>query len=625
MILGRLCLAAGGALLVGCGSAGPDATAGGDAGPAADADATLPDAADGVSPADRAAPDGHIDAGGDVRTDVGGMDAVVPDAVVPDAVSGDVVTGDAVIVDTGTADVGGEAAGPDASVGSGNVLTHHNDNARTGAYLGETVLNVSNVHQGTFGKLFARAVDDQLYAQPLYMSGVPIPGQGVHNVLYVATMNDSVYAFDADDPNKPNPLWRTSFVNLAQGVVPVTHLDVALGCGTFNGISGNIGIESTPVIDASTGRMFVVAKTKDQSGVQTYRLHALDVRTGLDQAAPVVIQASVPGMGWGSSGGVLSFDASLQNQRASLLLANGSVYIGFAAYSECGNYHGWLIAYDASTLAQTAVMTATANGGGGGIWMSGAGPSADATGNIYAGVGNGDMNITSGGTDISEALVKLTPALALTDWFVTFDYQNLNNTGQDFGSTAVLLIPQSTLALTGSEGSKLYVNDTGNLGHWNMANDSQIVQSLPLNASEVHGSPVAWALPTGTMVYVWAAADTLRAYRLTGGQLVLAQAGPTVLGMGQPGASLALSANGTTAGTGILWVTQPASGDASQMTVPGILQAFDATNVTTELWDSLQTAGDDCGGFAKFTPPTVANGKVYLPSFANQVCVYGHL
>jgi hypothetical protein len=569
---------------------------------------------DGEPSIDTDAGDVVADSGRDVTTDAGALDTGVADAGV---------------ADDGGSDTGVADAGPDAVADSGlpdgssliqtDVLTQHNDNARTGAYPYESKLTVANVGQATFGKLFARAVDDQIYAQPLWMAGIAVPGHGVHNMLYVATMSDTVYAFDADDPSQGVPLWKTSFLNLDAGIVPVTRSDVGLSCGVFNNISGNIGIESTPVIDARAGRIFVVAKTKNQNGVQTYTLHALDVGTGLDQVNPVVIQASVSGTGAGSIGNAIQFDPSVENQRGSLLLANGKVYFSFGGYCESGNYHGWILAYDAVTLAQDAVFIATPNGIGGGIWMSGQGPSADANGQVYAVASGGNMDVNTGGSDYSEALLELSPSLTVTDWFVPFDYTSLSGSGNFYGSAGVLLVPGSTLAVTGSETCKLYVNDTTALGHLSTGSDSQIVQSFQLGGSEIHGSPVA----LGNMVYVWAAGDTLRSYQVSGGQLTPMQVGPTALSTGQPGGELSLSGNGATPGTGILWVSQPLNGDASQATVPGILQAYDASNVATELWDSLLASGDDCGSFAKFASPTIANGKVYLPSFANQVCVYG--
>jgi len=582
-------------------------------------DATLVDAGVGET---RVSDAGIIGAGiADASiADSGMADAGVADAGVADAGVANAGMADASVADASVAQDAGADSGPPDATGPlvSNVVTQHNDNARTGANLAETTLTVGNVRPSTFGKLFARAVDDQTYAQPLLVSQVSIPGQGIHNVLYIATMNDSVYAFDADARNQGTPLWQTSFLDVDAGVVPVTRADVGLQC-VFTNISGNIGIESTPVIDPVAGRMFVVAKTKNQSGAQTYTLHALDITTGLDQLSPVVVAPSVPGTGAGSTGTMIAFDASVENQRGSLLLANGKVYVTFGGYCESGNYHGWILAYDAATLSLDATFASTPNGIGGGIWMSGQGAAADSAGNVYVVASGGTTDVTTGGSDYAEALLELTPSLAVSDWFVPFDYATLSSSGNFYGSAGVLLVPETTLAITGSETSKVYVNDTTALGHWNSANDSQIVQSLQLGGSEVHGSPVTM----NGMVFVWAAGDTLRSYQVSGGLLTPAQTGPATLSTGDPGGILSLSSSGAAAGTGILWVSQPASGDASQATVPGILQAYDASSLATEIWDSHLTAGDDCGAFAKFASPTVANGKVYLPSFANQVCVYG--
>ena len=586
-------------------------------------DATVPDSGAGDSGSSG-------DSGGDAATDAtvrdtGALDTSLPREAAAEASTVDTGAADTGIVEASVADTGTTDAVVDSPAADGagpvqgDVLTQHNDNARTGATLHESTLTVQGVRQGTFGMLFARALDDQTYAQPLVHLQVAIPGRGVHDVLYVATMSDTVYAFDADDPSQATPLWKTSLADATKGIAPVSHTDVGSSCAPFSNISGNIGIESTPVIDPSTGRIFVVAKTKDAGSVQSYTLHALDEGTGLDQVSPVVIQASAPGTGAGSVGGAIQFDASLENQRASLLLANGKVFVAFGGYCETGNYHGWLLAYDAATLAPTAAMVTTPGGIGSGIWMSGEGPAADAQGNVYVMASGGSMNAISGGADFGEALLRLTPSLTVTDWFAPFDYATLTSSGNFYGSAGVLLVPQTTLAVTGSETSKLYVNDTTALGHWQASIDSQIVQSFQLGGTELHGSPVC----LGDMVYVWAAGDVLRRYQVSGGKLTLVESGPSSLSAGMPGGELSLSANGATPGTGILWVSQPLTGNAVQTTVPGILQAFDASNVTSELWDSHLVAGDDCGAFAKFASPTVANGRVYLPSFANQVCVYG--
>jgi hypothetical protein len=546
-----------------------------------------------------------------------GVDASQPDATIPDGNAPDATT-DA------------PAPAPDAEAGSdapappqgASILTQHNDNARTGANLRETALTTANVSPASFGRLFARAVDDQVYAQPLVYSGVSIPGKGTVNVLYVVTMSDTIYAFDADDPAAGSPLWTVSLVDPTTGVVPVTHTDVGMACGRYLDIGGNIGIESTPVIDSATGTMFVVAKTKDR-GVQVYRLHALDVATGAERAgSPVVIGASVPGTGVGSAAGFVTFDASLENQRPALLLSSGKVYIGFSSYCDTGNYHGWLIAYDAATLARAAAFNVTPDGALGGIWMSGQGPSADDQGNVYVKIANGDTTVQGGGTGYSEALLLMTPALAPVDWFVPYDYANLNATDLEVGSSGLLLLQQDHRTISGSKKSKIYVNDTGNLGHFSDAGDSQIVQTISLDAGELHGSPVLWPTSAGELVYVWAADDTVRSFQVTGGMLTAAGVG-TSPSPGWPGGSLTVSANGATPGTGILWASMPLTG-ANEGLIPGILRALDAAHVDTELWNSrLNPARDDCGFYAKYASPTVANGKVYLPSFSNRVCVYG--
>ncbi|HEX2715322.1 MAG TPA: hypothetical protein VHM88_24345, partial [Candidatus Acidoferrales bacterium] len=264
-----------------------------------------------------------------------------------------------------------------------DVLTQRNDNLRTGQNLSETILTPSNVKAATFGKLFAFSVDGQVYAQPLYKSNVSIPGQGIHNVVYVATEHDSVYAFDADGQTT-TPLWHVSFINPATGITTVSTSDVGaieIQPGSESGITG------TPVIDPTTGTLYVVAKTKE-SGHYFQRLHALDIATGAEKfGGPVVIQASVP-----SSGGSVAFDTLRDLQRPGLLLANNGVYIAWSgpgAEALNVSYHGWVMAYNATTLQPVAAYAATPNGSGGGIWMSGAGLAADPSGNIYFSVGNG--------------------------------------------------------------------------------------------------------------------------------------------------------------------------------------------------------------------------------------------
>ncbi len=579
--------------------------------------------ASGAPPAGSPTPDAGDDAAtasDATLSDGGALDGTPSDATPPDGTLADVASAGL----DAQADSHAESDAPSGLPPGHSVLTQHNDNARSGSNLNETVLTTANVNPASFGRIFTRAVDDQVYAQPLVVAGVSMPGKGVVNVLYVVTMSDSIYAFDADDASASAPYWKASLVDPAHGIVPVTHGDVGQACGTYLDIGGNIGIESTPVVDSAAQTLYVVAKTKE-NGSQVFRLHALDLATGAERGpSPVVLDASVPGNGAGSDGGVVSFDPSLENQRPALLLASGKLYIAFSSYCDSGNYHGWVLAYDAASLTRVAAMNVTPDGALGGIWMSGQGPCADDSGNVYVKVGNGDTDVQSGGTSYGEALLRLTPDLTPSDWFVPYDYADLNATDLEVGSSGVLLLPQSHLLISGSKKSKIYVNDTNGLGSFHAADDSQIVQSVSLDAGELHGSPVTWTGASGTFVYVWAADDVVRSYTLAGGRLAAGAVG-TSPKPGWPGGSLAVSANGTTAGTGIVWAAMPLTG-ANEGLIPGVLRALDATNVGSELWSSrVNAARDDCGFYAKYASPTVVNGKVYLPTFSNQVCVYGLL
>jgi hypothetical protein len=506
------------------------------------------------------------------------------------------------------------------------VLTNHNDNAHTGANLAETALTTSSVDVDHFGMIFARSVDDQIYAQPLILPHVAIPGKGEHDVVYVATMSDSVYAFDADDPAANAPLWQVSFLDAASGVTPVYHADVGQACGAYNDISGNIGILSTPVIDPAAGTIYVVAKTKENQTAQVYRLHALDVATGAERpGSPVVISAAVPGTGDGSQGGVVAFNPVTANQRPALTLANGTVYVAFASYCDTPPYHGWVLAYDAQTLAQKAAYNDTPNGGEGGIWMSGQGVSVDDAGDLYLVSGNGTFDgNTAGGVDHGSSFMKLSPDLTLLDWFAPYNFDALNAADLDLGCSGALLVPGTNLSVNGAKDGNLYVLDRSDLGQWNGVDNSQIVQTISVTTAHVHGAPIVWPLPAGPLIYVWGEYGYLESYLLGGGQF--AQVGQSLFPVppGMPGAMLSLSANGTTAGSAIVWASHPLTGDANQAVRPGILQAFDADDLTKVLWDTQQNAGrDDFGNFAKFSPPTVANGKVYLATFSNVLAVYG--
>jgi hypothetical protein len=512
-----------------------------------------------------------------------------------------------------------------------SVVTQHNDAARTGANLTETILTTTNVNVSEFGKLFERAVDDEIYGQPLYANGVSVPGVGIKNVVYVATNNDSVYAFDADDVTRTTPLWRVNYTNPAAGIVPVSRTDVGQACGTYVDFAGNIGIGGTPAIDAVSQTIYFVARTKE-NGTFVQRLHALDIRDGTERAgSPVVIQASVTGTGDGRDAqNNIAFNARTENQRAGLLVDHGTLYITWASYCDQGPYHGWILGYDVSSLQQVMVYNTSPDGGLGGIWQSGGGLAADATGNLYALTGNGSFNGDTGGRNFGNSFIKVSPAGSLLDWFTPYNWSFLNATDEDLGIQNALLIPNTNLVVGGGKEGVMYVVDRSNMGHFRAGNNGQVVQSFQASsAARMNGAPVYWNSPTyGPAIYVWPAGDPLKVFRLVGTQFTIpASAQSTALAAGgMPGGMLSLSANGGAAGTGILWATLSNAADANHAPQPGILRAYDAGNVTRELWNSQQNAARDAlGNFSKFSPPTVVNGKVYVASQSNKLVVYGLL
>ncbi|HEV2209142.1 MAG TPA: PKD domain-containing protein [Verrucomicrobiae bacterium] len=517
------------------------------------------------------------------------------------------------------------------------VLTHHNDNGRTGMNLGETILNVGNVNSNQFGLVATRPVDDQIYAQPLVMTNVNLRGQGTHNIVVVCTVNDSVYAFDADNPLVTNAYWTVSFVN-PPNIVPPSNADMsAIGAcgGGYQDFSGNIGIVGTPVIDPATGTLYVVARTKEYGTNFVQRLHALDLTTGAERPnSPVIISATYAGTGDGSSGGIIRFDTQRENQRPALALANGVVYISWSSHCDNGPYHGWVIGYDETTLLQVTVYNDTPNGSDGGIWMSGQGPAVDAAGNLYLSVGNGTVD-TSGTVNRGESFLKLTRSgtnLTVASWFTPYDWQTLESGDLDLGSGGLLLLPGTNLVFSGGKEGVAYLVNRDNMGGLtaSTSTNDNILQYFSVTSDEVHGGAVWWDGPTNSYCYLWPSSVYLQQYIFNRGtgRFVLppfAQS-PTAAPGGQPGGILALSANGTNAATAIIWAAHQLNGDANQQVLPGILHAYSAQNVSNELWNSSQnSARDSVGNFAKFVPPTVANGKVYLATFSNQLNVYGLL
>ena len=489
-----------------------------------------------------------------------------------------------------------------------DMLTQHNDNARTGVNAHETVLTPANVNSTQFGMLFKRVVDDQIYTQPLIVTGVTAGG-GTRDLVYVTTVNNSVYAFDANDAEATLPVWHVNFGT------PANLHSASFGCLDINGQMGIIG---TPVIDKARGVLYVVALTRagtlngPRTGF-TQRLHALDLATGADlPASPVVIAAP-------------DFDPLMENQRPALMLANGMVYVGYASHCDKEPYHGFLMAYDANTLSQVNVLNTSPTGSEASIWQSGQGPAADEDGNVFVVTGNGSWD---GVNNFSESFLKLTPQLKLIDWFTPTNHFDLDKRDEDLNSSGATLIPGTHLVLGGGKGGVLYTLDTRNLGH---LGDEHALQHFQATASHLH-SLVYWqSAKSGNLLYVWGQKDKAKVYKLEGDRLAET---PWIMrdipNEGHPGAMLSLSANGDK--DGILWAAIHATGDSWHESRPGVLHAYDADDIRHELWNSLQVPGrDDCGEYSKMAPPTIANGRVYLASFGTenvgtgQFCVYGLL
>ena len=516
-----------------------------------------------------------------------------------------------------------------------NVLTQHNDIARTGANTSETILTPANVQTSTFGKLFTYAVDGYVYAQPLYMADVTMgtgtPQAGTkHNVVFVATEHDSVYALDADGNLGANakPLWQVTLLDAVHGAAPGA---IPMPASDLNStdIIPEIGITSTPVIDPVSKTIYVVGKTKE-SGTYVQRLHALDITTGAEKfGGPKVITASVPGNGATSSGGTLQFDTKWHLQRPGLLLLNGVVYIGFGAHQDFNTWHGWVLAYNASTLAQVGAWCATPNGQLGGLWMSGAGLAAEVPdptnrpyGRMFVPTGNGSYGTGSPNFNYSDSILRLDLANGkpvVGDFFTPHDQTSLDLNDLDVSSAGLLLLPDAVgggkhLLIQAGKAGAVYLLDRDALGGYRPGTTPD-----PQQKATVGGM---WSMPAywNGHVYFWGKGDFLKSFSISNGVL---SANPTSTGTqysGFPGSVPAVSANGTS--NGIVWDVR-SDNYASQGTE--ILYAFDASNIANLLYSSGQNAArDNPGGSVKFAVPTITNGKVYVGA-AYQVNVFGLL
>ncbi len=512
-----------------------------------------------------------------------------------------------------------------------SVLTQHNDNGRAGWNANETALTTGNVNGRQFGYLFTLPVDDQVYAQPLVVGHVAIGG-GMHNVVYVATVNNTLYAFDGDDGTL---YWQKSLT--AAGMRPPRNTDMTGACGgAYQDFSGNIGIVGTPVIDSASGTLYVVARST--TGFQyAQHLHAVSITDGRELAgSPTAITATASGFGDGSVAGVITFDAQKQNQRQGLTLVGGTVYVTFASHCDWGPYHGWVLGYDATALQQRIVYNVTPDGYAGGMWESGAGMAADAQGNLYVVTGNGTVGVSGDPTNLrnrGESALKLVPSgstLQVASYFTPFNFQFLNDDDIDYGGMGTFLIPGTVQYLTGGKDGNLYLLDKDNMGGYLPAsNGVRQVVATSANAN-MHCQPAWYGGTAKAFVYVWSENDPLRAIPFDRtsnlltpqSQVLYSASGPS----GQSGAILSVSSNGTRDSTAIVWASYASIGDAEHGVKPGILRAFDARDVTRELWNNQQNSNRDFAGtYAKFSAPTIANGHVYLPTFSFKVVVYGLL
>jgi hypothetical protein len=488
------------------------------------------------------------------------------------------------------------------------VLTEHNDVFRSGANTNETVLTTANVNFNSFGKLFTQSVDGYIVGQPLYLSAVKFPNGSTHNVAYVATQHDSVFAFDGDSYQAS--LWNVSFINPAAGITTVPMSDYGCSGTGFT----EIGIVSTPVIDPLAGTLYVLAKTLE-NGAYIYRLHALSVTTGADVLPPAVISASVP-----TNKGTLQFNPAIQMQRPALLLENGTIYIGFGG-NGCDTYayNGWLLAYSETSLQQVGAFATTPNGKQGAIWQAGGGLAADTDGTIFLASGNGTFDASTGGSDYGDSLIHLSPAssgLTVLDYFTPYDQQKLATNDLDLGSGGVILLPDQDTPplhelLGGGKEGTVYLVDRDNMGRYNSGGDTQIVQSIPhASSGELASVPAYW----NGNVYISGSSDYIKAFSLSNDLLSPQPASQTSMLAG-PG-SVSITSEGPN--EGIAWAIVHSSA--------ATLYAFSASNLGSVLYSSVQAKAqrDKLGNVPKFVAPTVANGKVYVGG-NSALTVYGLL
>jgi hypothetical protein len=506
------------------------------------------------------------------------------------------------------------------------------DNTRVGTNSNEFFLKPANVTTSSFGKLASAQVDGAIFAQPLYVPKVNIPGKGMRNLLIVCTERDSVYAFDADDLN--TLLWKTSFIDSANSVTTVPT-SVANDPGGRTALGIEVGITGTPVVDPKLLTLYVSAMTWEQNTTAVHRLHALEVTTGTERTgSPVVEAATVAGTGAGSTGGQLTFNPLTQNQRAGLVLQNGVVYVAWGSFSDHPIYHGWIMGYDATTLKQVAVMAIDPDDVDGGIWQAGGAPAVDGRGNIYVLIGNGTFNADSGGTGYGESALKLRQEndnLKIVDYFTPYNQACLEQYNLDLGSSAAVVLPDGSgtpehpnLLVSGSKEGRLYLLDRDKMGHYSAGQDIQIPSWLLLSPNCDDGTdnasnettPRIYSQPAyyKGRIYVATSNGDLKVFALFNATFTKIDESNNQFGPRSP--IPVVSSNGDQ--NGIVWLIE-----RNDNTGFGTLRAYDAEHVSNEIWNSNKVASDALPNFTDFfMVPVVANGNVYVPT-RNAITVFG--
>ena len=496
-------------------------------------------------------------------------------------------------------------------------LTQHYDAARTGWNSSETALTPATVAGGKFGRVFTQQVDGQVYAQPLYASGLDLPAYGVHDVVFVATEGGTVWAFDAADPGPVSATgpqvyyWKTALVPAGERPFK-TPTDLRSGC---TDLVPDVCVTSTPVIDRAAGIMYLAAKTIPLAGgAPHYRLHAIQLADGTPRQPPVEITGSVPGNGATSANGKITFDPKHHHNRPGLLLSGGTLYLAFASHCDTSPYFGWVFAYDASTLTRKAVFNAAPDKSkrpakgfsdhGAGIWQGGIGLAGDAQGNVYFQTGNGPFDLDLGGKDCGDSVVRLNPDLNLgpKGYFTPFDQERLNQVDLDLGSGGVMLLPDQPqphphlMVSCGKEGT-VYLIDRDNPGGYT-ANANKVVGSLTRAVGGVWGGPAYYHGPQGQLIYYCGRNHPLQSLLLNNGRIKAHSKSASNYSPATP----TVSSNGPAAGTGVVWLTQVTGANLS-------LLAFDADDLAAKPFEAV--AGPYNGG-PKFTVPTVADGRVFV-------------